>query len=94
MALTTAAFDQPVSLLFMDEGVYQLLPKQRCSTDAPVMADWLGALSLYGVEAVWVDSASWQRCGTAMPEPAIPVRMIAASAIAELIAAHDAVITD
>lgn len=94
MALTIAAFDQPVSLLFMDDGVYQLLPNPSGSEGASVMADWLGALPLYGVESVWVESASLLQRGMSRLETVIPVRTIARAAVAELIAAHDVVMAD
>lgn len=94
MALTIAAFDRPVTLLFMDDGVFQLVPNQQGSLGSPVMADCLGALPLYGVESVWVDSAAWQRRGLAALEPVIPAQLITGVQVAELIAWHDAVITD
>ena len=58
-ALATAVFEQEVNYLFMDDGVYQLLANQN---GEPIQAKTLGnalqTLELYGIEKIYVDSAS------------------------------------
>ena len=91
--LTFAAFDQAVSLLFLDDGVYQLSAGQQDAAGAPVLSDLLGALAFYGVETVWVESESLAERGLALADLAIPVAPLARSAIAALIATHDRVLS-
>lgn len=91
MVLTFAAFDQTVGILFTDDGVHQLQPGQQDVSDMPVMSEMLGALSMYDVDSVWVEQESLQARGLTVTDTAIPVRAIARSAVAELLAAHDVV---
>ncbi|WP_207061140.1 sulfurtransferase complex subunit TusC [Motiliproteus sp. SC1-56] len=54
--LTAAAFEQPVSLLFMDDGVFQLTPNQDGSAiDAKNLATMLAVLPMYDVDRVYVE---------------------------------------
>lgn len=51
LVLTVAAFEQPVELLFVDDGVYALLqarPSRQGDPSSP--AELLSALPLYGLE--------------------------------------------
>lgn len=64
LALAAAAFEQDVSLLFMDDGIWQLLPGQE-SEHAPGknIARLLDSLPLYDVETFYVEAASLEsRC--------------------------------
>ncbi len=59
IALAAAAFDQPVSLLFMDDGVWQLLPDQSpAAIGAKSLASTQDSLPLYDIETLYVESAS------------------------------------
>lgn len=58
MVLTTAAFDQAVSVLYMDDGIYQLRQGQQAENGQSVIGEMLEAFSLYGVENVWVERES------------------------------------
>ena len=55
LALAAAAFGVPVSMLFMDAGVLQLLPGQESALieQKPLAAN-LQALPMFGVEDVYV----------------------------------------
>ena len=59
LALAAAAFEQPLSVLFMGEGVLQLLSDQDTS-DLGVrnLGKTLASLPLYGVETLHVDARS------------------------------------
>ena len=64
LALAMAAFDQPVALLFCDEGVLQLLPGQDTTElGARNLGKTLASLPLYGVETLYVDSHSLEKFG-------------------------------
>lgn len=65
-ALAAGAYDQEPSVLFLDDGVWQLLPGQdgRPLGNKTHQA-MLGALPLYGVEHLYVDAASLTARGIA-----------------------------
>lgn len=58
-ALAAAAFDQSVTVLFMDDGVFQLLPEQD-SKQLPGanLARLIDSFALYDIEELYVDSHS------------------------------------
>jgi len=76
-ALSAAAFEQPVRLLFLGEGVLQLLPEQEArAVGARNVGKLLASLPLYDIEQVYVDAAAATRYGidlAALPVPATPL---------------------
>lgn len=91
--LVSAAFGAEVSVLFQDQGVFQLYAGQqghllgRKSLDAQ-----LQALPLYDVEQVFVDAHSVHEYGLSPEHFIVPVQILAGSALAELVARADQVI--
>lgn len=77
VALAAAAFDQPVSLLFLGDGVLQLLPNQ----DSKILGmksqeRALASLPLYDIDKVYVDAdaaSSYRIDLQAAPVPALPL---------------------
>lgn len=63
--LAAAAFEQHVSVLFMDDGVFQLLPEQSPHLQRN-HAKMLQALALYEVERCFVHAPSLARRGQAV----------------------------
>ena len=56
-ALAAAAFEQPVKLLFMGDGILQLLPNQDSHRiGAKNLGRLLASLPLYDVETVYIDA--------------------------------------
>ncbi|MDX1735029.1 MAG: sulfurtransferase complex subunit TusC, partial [Halioglobus sp.] len=56
-ALAAAAFDQPVTLLFMGDGVLQLLPGQDSkAAGMKNIGRQLASLPLYDIDKVYLDS--------------------------------------
>ena len=57
IAMATSVFDQTLALLFMGDGVWQLIPGQD-STEIPSknISKQLSALPLYDVSEIYVDS--------------------------------------
>jgi tRNA 2-thiouridine synthesizing protein C len=93
MVLTTAAFEQPVTLLLLDDGVYPLKRGQRPeAAGLPAVATLFEALELYDVRAVLVERESLAERGLAEADLAIPVRPIDRAEVAALIAGHDVVV--
>ncbi|WP_041523165.1 sulfurtransferase complex subunit TusC [Gilvimarinus agarilyticus] len=57
--LAAAAFDQPVNLLLMDEGIWQLTPAQQPEANKQKsLARNLSALEMFGVERVYAHHRS------------------------------------
>ena len=59
VALAAAAFEQDIQLLFMDDGVWQLLPAQEpAQLAAKNMLSTLRSMPLYDLETFHVDAES------------------------------------
>ena len=59
VALTAAAFEQDVQLLFMDDGVWQLLPDQDAGQiDSKSQLKSLQSMPLYDIDRFHVDASS------------------------------------
>ena len=90
MILTTAAFDQKVHLLFLDDGVFQLKAGQRPEIiDFKPLIPIYSALSLYDVDELWVEHESLQERGLTHDELILPVHLIARSEVSEFLAVQD-----
>lgn len=58
-ALAASIYEQDISVLFMDDGIFQLLKNQRSQfVDQKNIASTLPALSLYGIENIYVHQES------------------------------------
>lgn len=59
IALAAAVYDQNIGILFMDDGVFQLLKNQQSQhIDQKNIASILPALVLYGIENIYVHQES------------------------------------
>lgn len=95
MILTTAAFDQQVSVLFADDGVLQL--KNRQNPVAMALKDTaavFGALEIYDVRALYVESESLQARALEISDLILPVQVVQRSEIGRLMRRHDVVVPD
>lgn len=92
MALASAAFDQEVNYVFLDEGVYQLLNAQNADAiGQKTLGNAFEALGLYGIENVIVDSDSLSTRSLSISDLVIPVKLSTRGNIAALIANSHAV---
>ena len=65
-ALAAAVFEQDLSVLFMDEGVWQLVPgKQSGEIDNKSISSTLESMPLYDIESFFVEALSLQQRGIA-----------------------------
>lgn len=93
VALATAAFDQPVSMLFLGDGVLQLLhPQDPAAIGQKAHDKQLGTLSLYDVDALYVDAQALRERGLDAAELALPAQPLGDAGIAALYGAHDVVL--
>lgn len=82
-ALACAAFDQHVTVIFQDDGVWQLLPQP---VDSPLGNKSLLAqfklMELYGVSSVLICADSLERAGLTQEQLALPATMQSRASIA------------
>lgn len=93
--LTTGAFDQHVGLLFLDDGVLQVAGAQE--TDHWAFKDTLSifkALSVYGVEQVFVECESLADRGLFIEDLAMPVESVLRCQVGDLMRRFDVIIPD
>lgn len=94
IVLIAAAFDQDVSVVFLDDGVYQL--KKNQDTTGIGMKNFsktYGALDDYDVEKIYVEEESLAARGLTADDLVIPVEVLAAADLREIMAQQDVVIS-
>ncbi|RYY75757.1 MAG: sulfurtransferase complex subunit TusC [Gammaproteobacteria bacterium] len=89
--LAASAYDQQLSLLFMEDGVFQLLKNQSANEiGQKSFAAILPALPLYGINAIYVHRESLEKRQITINELVIDgVQLIDSSAISSLLAQQD-----
>ena len=94
VVLIAAAFDQDVSVVFLDDGVCQL--KKNQDTTAIGMKNFSNtyrALDDYDVEKIYVEQESLEARGLTEDDLIIPVEILAAEELSEIMAQQDVVIS-
>jgi tRNA 2-thiouridine synthesizing protein C len=94
VVLIGAAFDQDVSLAFIDDGVYQL--KKNQETKAIGMKNFsptYRALEGYDVEKLYVDKASMEARGLTEEDLIVPVEILDEAQMVELMAQQDVILS-
>lgn len=91
--LIFASFEQEVTMLFLDDGVFALL-KDQDTTEIGIKGfiKTYRALEDYGVEKILVDRESMETRGVKKEDFAIDVELIDSSEIAAIFKEHDATI--
>lgn len=94
VVLIAAAFDQDVSVVFVDDGVCQL--KKNQDTTGIGMKNFSNtyrALDDYDVEKIYVEQESLEARGLTEEDLIIPVEVLAAENLREIMAQQDVVIS-
>lgn len=94
VVLITAAFDQDVSLVFSDDGVYQIKKGQK--TDGIGMKNFsptYRALEGYDVEKLYVDRESLEERGLTEDDLLVDVEVMSRAELANLMAEQDVVLS-
>jgi len=94
VVLITAAFDQDVSLVFSDDGVFQI--KKGQNTDAIGMKNFsptYRALEGYDVEKLYVDKESMDERGLTQEDLLVDVEILSRAELAELMDEQDVVLS-
>lgn len=94
VVLVAAAFDQDVSVVFLDDGVC-LLKKNQDTTGIGMknFSKTYGALSDHDVEKIYVEKESLDIRGLSAKDLVIPVEVVAANDLREIMARQDVVIS-
>lgn len=94
IALAGGAFDLPLGMLFLDDGVFQLAPDQQ---PAQVQQKNLGAnlqaLPMFGVDELFVAASSLAERGLPADSLSLPAEVLDDAALAALIERFDQVVT-
>ena len=94
VVLITAAFDQDVSMVFIDDGVFQIKKDQETSgINMKNFSPTYRALEGYEVEKVYAEKESLVARGMDEDDLVIPVEILTASEIAELMDAQDVIVS-
>jgi len=94
VVLIAAAFDQDVSMVFVDDGVYQL--KKDQDTTGIGMKNFsktYRALDDYDVEKIYVEKESLEQRGLSEDDLIIPVEVVTTEGLREIMAQQDVVIS-
>jgi tRNA 2-thiouridine synthesizing protein C len=94
VVLIAAAFDQDVSVVFVDDGVCQLKKNQDpMGIGMKNFSKTYRALDDYDVEKIYVEKESLEARGLSADDLVIPVEVVAADDLREIMALQDVVIS-
>ncbi|MBT8004477.1 MAG: sulfurtransferase complex subunit TusC [Rhodospirillales bacterium] len=94
VVLIAAAFDQDVSMVFADDGVFQIKKDQETSgINMKNFSPTFRALEGYDVEKVYAEKESLEARGLSEDDLVIPVEVLSSSELAELMDTQEVVIT-
>lgn len=94
VVLISAAFDQDVSLAFVDDGVFQLVKGQK--TDGVEMKNFsptYRALEGYDIEKLYVERESLEARGLSEDDLLVDVQVMSAAEMGDMMAQQDVVIS-
>jgi len=93
VALISAAFDQDISMVFLDDGVYELVKGQQTKAiDVKNFSPAYRALEGYDIEKLYVDADSLAARGLTEDNLLVPAQVLSAAQMAELMDQQDVVI--
>lgn len=94
VVLISAAFDQDVSLAFLDDGVYQLVKGQDTrAIEEKNFSPTYRALEDYDVEKLYVERESLEARGLAPADLLVDARVVPAAELSALMDATDVLIS-
>lgn len=92
--LIGAAFDQDVSMLFIDDGVYQLKKEQNPEDlEFKNFSKTYRALEMYDVEKLFVERESLEERGLVADDLLVDVEVIPGSDVKALVDQHDVILS-
>jgi tRNA 2-thiouridine synthesizing protein C len=94
VVLIAATFDQDCSLVFLDDGVFELVKGQN--TKAIGMKNFsptYRALESYDIEKLYVERDSMDSRGLSPDDLLVPVQMLSSAELAELMSQQDVILS-
>jgi tRNA 2-thiouridine synthesizing protein C len=94
-ALATSSYDQDLSLLFMDDGVFQLLKDQQSDLiHQKSFSSMLAVLPLYGIDNIFVHTESLEKRKITISDLAIDQpKLINNNQVGDLIGQQDQILS-
>ena len=93
VVLISAAFSQDVSMVFLDDGVYELVKGQQTKTiEMKNFSPTYRALDGYDVEKLYVERESLDARGLTEANLIVPVQVLSAMQMGELMQQQDVII--
>jgi tRNA 2-thiouridine synthesizing protein C len=94
VVLISAAFDQDVSLAFLDDGVYQLVKGQHTKgIDVKNFSPTYRALEGYDIEKLYVEKESMEARGLKESDFIVPVKVMSVQELADLMLTQDVIMS-
>ena len=94
VVLIAAAFDQDVSLAFLDDGVYQVVKGQHTKAlDVKNFSPAYRALEGYDIEKLFVEKESMEARGLKESDFIVPVKVINAQEMTDLMQSQDVILS-
>ena len=94
VVMITAAFDQDVSVAFLDDGVYQVVKGQHTKgIDVKNFSPTYRALEGYDIEKLYVEKESMETRGLKESDFIVPVKVISALEMADLMLTQDVILS-
>lgn len=94
VVLISAAFDQDVSLAFIDDGVYQLVKGQQTkSINVKNFSPTYRALEGYDIEKLYVAKESMEERGLTEADLLVDVKIVSTTEMADIMASQDVILS-
>ena len=94
VVLISAAFDQDVSLAFLDDGVYQIVKGQHTKAiDVKNFSPTYRALEGYDIEKLYVEKESLDQRGLTEDDLLVDVQVMSSAELAKMMAEQDVVLS-
>lgn len=94
VVLISAAFDQDVSMVFLDDGVYELMKGQQTKgIEVKNFSPTYRALEGYDIEKLYVERESLAARGLTADNLVVPVEVLSAAQMGELMEQQDVLIS-
>jgi tRNA 2-thiouridine synthesizing protein C len=94
VVLIAAAFDQDVSLAFLDDGVYEIVKGQHTKNiDVKNFSPTYRALEGYDIEKLYVEKESMEARGLTPADFLVDVKVVTKSEMADIMASSDVVLS-
>ena len=94
VVLISAAFDQDVSLAFLDDGVYQVVKGQHTKAlDVKNFSPTYRALEGYDIDKLYVEKESMEARGLKESDFIIPMKILSTQEMADLMQSQDVILS-